>query len=142
MFEIPSPASSSSDGEEDLLSFEELLDEASMDAHSAANTCSCGEHPVMMAVVGLIASGCVVKAAAGIVGVLDRCHSCQCRESQSLLTGALDAVVQLGVQLGETQEEREQLLHMQRVAAMLTRVEITHSHLTCQVRRHLHSQLT
>ena len=46
MSEIPSPASSSSDGDEDL-TYEEILEEASMDAHSAANTCSCGEHSSM-----------------------------------------------------------------------------------------------
>ena len=114
MFEIPSSASSSSDGGEDLLSFE-ILEEASLDAQSAANTCPCGGHPVVVAVVGLIASGCMVKFATGIVAVLDRC---QCRESRSLLTGAPDAIVQLGVQLGETWGERGQLLHMQRVAVM------------------------
>ena len=56
MSEIPSPASSSSDGDE-ALTYEEILEEASMDAHSAANTCSCGEHSSMMTVFGFIESG-------------------------------------------------------------------------------------
>ena len=104
MFEIPSPASSISDGEEVLL-FEELLEEASLGAHSAANTCSCGEHPVMMAVVGLIASGCVVEAAAAIVAVLG---SCKCDESCAFLWDALDVVAQLG----RSPDEEKQLVFL------------------------------
>jgi hypothetical protein len=58
-----------------------------------------------MAVFSVLKSGRATEAAASMVAVLDRC---QCQVSRSLLTGALDAVVQLGVQLGKT---REQLLH-------------------------------
>ena len=63
----------------------------------------------MMIVVSELESGRATEAAARMVVTLDRC---KCRESRSFLTGALDAVVQLGVQLGETREEREQLLHL------------------------------
>ena len=105
MFEIPSPASSSSDGEEDLPSFEEILEEASLDAQSAANTCSCGEYPVMMAVVDLIANGRVVEAAAAIVAALG---SCKCDESCVFLWDALDVVAQLG----RSPDEEEQLFFL------------------------------
>ena len=85
MSEIPSPASSSSDGEE-VLTYEEILEEASMDAHSAANMCSCGEYSAMMTVSGLIESGRVVDAAAGIVAALG---SCKCDEAREFLRDAL-----------------------------------------------------
>ena len=57
MSEIPSPASSSSDGEE-VLSFEELLEEASMDVQEAANSCSCGEHQQLMDAFDAIEGDC------------------------------------------------------------------------------------
>ena len=56
-----------------------------MDAHSAANTCSCGEHSSMMAVFGLIEGGRVVDAAAGIVTALG---SCSCDEAREFLRDA------------------------------------------------------
>ena len=73
MSENPSPASSSSGGEEDLV-FEELLDEASLAVQGAANWCSCGEHRRMMEVFDIIESGHVVAAAAGIVAALGSCR--------------------------------------------------------------------
>ena len=104
MSEIPSPASSSSDGDE-ALTYEEILEEASMDAHSAANTCSCGEHSSMMTVFGFIESGRVVDAAAGIVAALD---SCKCDEALEFLRDALGVVTQLG----RSPEEERQLLYL------------------------------
>ena len=94
MSETPSPASklSSCDGE-GVLTYEEILEEASMDAHSAANTCACGEHSSMMAMFGLIERGRVVNAAAGIVAALD---SCKCDEALEFLRDALGVVTQLG----------------------------------------------
>ena len=108
MSEIPSPASSSSDGDE-ALTYEEILEEASMDAHSAANTCSCGEHSSMMTVFGFIESGRVVDAAAGIVAALD---SCKCDEALEFLRDALGVVTQLG----RSPEEERQLLYLWTVA--------------------------
>ena len=83
MSEIPSPASSSSDGDE-ALTYEEILEEASMDAHSAANTCSCGEHSSMMAVFGLIESGRVVDAA-GLELIVAALGLCKCDEALEFL---------------------------------------------------------
>jgi hypothetical protein len=104
MSEIPSPATCSSssdvDGEE-VLTYEEILEEASMDAHSAANTCSCGEHSSMMAVFGLMESGRVVDAAAGIVAALGLC---KCDEALKFLRDALEVVAQLG---GSPEEKRQ-----------------------------------
>ena len=59
MAETPSPASSSSGGEE-VLSFEELLDEASLDVQAAANSCSCGRHQPVVDVFDVIEGGCVI----------------------------------------------------------------------------------
>ena len=91
MREIPSPASSS-DGEE-VLSFEELLEEVSMDVQEAANSCSCGEHQQLMDAFDAIEGDCVVAAAAGIAAAL---LSCKCDGSRGLLRDALDVVAQLG----------------------------------------------
>ena len=57
-------------------------------------------------------------AAARIVVALDRC---KCGESRGWLADALDVLVQLGAQLGETREVREQMLHVQRVAVLRAR---------------------
>ena len=91
MVEIPSPASSSSDCEEDL-HFEELLDEASLAVQEAANSCSCGEHQRMMDAFVLMESGRVVDAAAGIAASLG---SCKCSEASDFLRDALDVLAQL-----------------------------------------------
>ena len=82
------------------MSFEETLEEAStcMGAHNASNTCSCGGHSAMIAVFGLIESGCVVDAAAGIVAALG---SCRCDEAREFLRGALQVVAQFGSSPGE-----------------------------------------
>ena len=104
MSEIPSPASSSSDGEE-VLSFEEILEEASLDAQEAANSCSCGEHKQMMGVFDAIEGGRVVAAAAGIVKAL---RSCRCDKAREFLQDALQVVAQLGSSPGE----EKQLLHL------------------------------
>ena len=104
MLEIPSLASSSSDGEE-VLSFEELLEEASMDVQEAANSCSCGEPQQLMDAFDAIEGDCVVAAAAGIVAAL---LSCKCDRSRGLLLEALDVVAQLGDSPGE----EEQLLRL------------------------------
>ena len=58
----------------------------------------CGEHSAMMAVFGLIESGRVVDAAAGIVATLG---SCKCDEAREFLQGPLHVVAQLGNSLEE-----------------------------------------
>ena len=104
MSEITSPASSSSDGEE-VLSFEEILEDASIDVQEAANSYSFGEHQQMMDMFDVIEGGRVVTAAAGIAAAL---RSCKCDGSRGLLRDALDVVAQLGDSPGE----EEQLLRL------------------------------
>ena len=87
------------------MSFEELLEEASMDVQEAANSCSCGEHQQLMGAFEAVEGDCVVAAAAGIVAAL---LSCKCDRSRGLLLEALDVVAQLGDSPGE----EEQLLRL------------------------------
>ena len=99
-------SSSSSDNEEEDL-WGKFLGEASLAVQGAANTCPCGAHPAMMAVLSVLESGRVTEAAACIVLVA----ALDGGKGWGWLTDALDVVAQLGVQLGETREEWEQLLH-------------------------------
>ena len=110
-------SSSSSDNEEEDL-WEKFLGEASLAVQGAANACSCGEHPAMVAVFTALEDGSVTVAAARIVAALDRC---KCGKGRGWLADALDVLVQLGAQLGETREVREQMLHVQRVAVLRAR---------------------
>jgi hypothetical protein len=115
MFEVPSSVSSSDDGGEDSLVFEELLDEASLAVQGAANECSCGGHQTMMAAFGLIESGRLVDAAESIVSALG---SCTCDESRGFLRDALDVVAQLGRE--DSPDEEEQLLRWWTAGVQLT----------------------
>ena len=80
------------------MSFE---DEASLNVQAAANSCSCGEHQLVVGVFDASEGGRVVAVAAGIVTAL---RSCKCDGSHGLLRGALDVVAQLGGSPGEGEQ--------------------------------------